>query len=255
MGTMNDPSLTLSLINCGETLRISVPTVLDASLGRLTRLACDERLSQWSRRIVNHSAVALNIQGRENFDTSKAYIVMSNHQSLYDIPLLFHVLGSNLRMLTKKELFAIPIWGAALRESGFVAIDRSDKDKARTSFLRARELLASGTSVWIAPEGTRSRDGELLPFKMGGFHLALETGWPILPVCIRGSRHILAAKAIKSVAGVAVSMTIHRPIVAAAFGLNSRPSRHALAASVRAALASGLASGMASGLASGLASA
>jgi 1-acyl-sn-glycerol-3-phosphate acyltransferase len=237
---MTDPSFLLSMINCAETFRVCFPTVVDAGLGRLTRGQCDDRLDAWSRRVVAHVEPRLHVVGREHHDSKSSFIVMSNHQSLYDVPVLFQALGPNLRMVAKHELFWIPVFGGALREAGFVSIDRSKREEARESLARARELLASGVSVWIAPEGTRSRDGSLLPMKMGGFHLALETGWPILPVSLDGTRAILPAKAASSVRGAAVTVTVHAPIDPTTYGSNVPEARRALADAVRSALASGL---------------
>ena len=237
---MTDPSFLLSMINCAETFRVCFPTVVDAGLGRLTRNQCDERLDSWSRRVVSHVAPRLHVLGRENHDPTRSFIVMSNHQSLYDVPVLFQALGPKLRMVAKHELFWIPVFGGALREADFVSIDRSKHDAARESLARARNLLASGISVWIAPEGTRSRDGSLLPMKMGGFHLALETGWPILPVSLDGTREILPAKAASSARGAAVTVTVHAPIDPASYGANLPETRRMLADAVRSSLASGL---------------
>ena len=136
----------------------------------------------------------VHVEGRDHMADGATYLVMSNHQSLYDVPVIFYVIGPNVRMITKVELFSVPIFGPALREAGFIAVDRSNRAKAIASLAIAKETLASGVHVWIAPEGTRSRTGELLPFKKGGFALALETGLPIRPVSVRGTRDALRAK-------------------------------------------------------------
>jgi len=169
-------SFGLSITNMAETLRISVPTVLDAARGRLTMQACDDRLSAWAARVVDHLGMTVEVEGREHFSPKATYLVMSNHQSHYDVPVLFHVLGPPngmpLRMIAKIELFSIPFFGPAMREAGFVAIDRNSRKKAMASLEEAKRRMQEGTSVWIAPEGTRSPTGELLPFKKGGFYLA-----------------------------------------------------------------------------------
>jgi 1-acyl-sn-glycerol-3-phosphate acyltransferase len=117
---------------------------------------------------------------------------MSNHQSHLDIPILYATLPSpTIRMLGKKELFQIPIWGAALRAAEFVEVDRANHARAMRSIERAAELIRDGVSIWIAPEGTRSRDGRVGPLKKGGFHLACDTHTPIVPVAIRGTIDVL----------------------------------------------------------------
>ena len=115
-------------------------------------------------------------------------------------------------MVTKKELFRVPIFGKALEVGGFISIDRQSRQSAIGSLAIAKKMVEQGTHVWIAPEGTRSPTGELLPFKKGGFNLALEGKLPILPVTVRGSRDILQAKAVRSAPGARVRVTIHPPI-------------------------------------------
>lgn len=247
-----------------ETLAISVPTVLDAARGKLTKRACDDRLSSWSTRIVDHLGMRIEVEGREHFDPHATYLVMSNHQSHYDIPVLFHVLGpptsaepkamrweqgregaqplhatKSLRMIAKIELFSVPFFGRAMREAGFIAIDRDSRASAIRSLKRAKETMRSGVNVWIAPEGTRSPTGALLPFKKGGFHLAIDVGEAILPVTIRGTRHALARGVARSTTGAVVRVSIHRSIDVTSYKRNAKGIA-ALSADVEAAIASAL---------------
>ncbi|HSQ65109.1 MAG TPA: lysophospholipid acyltransferase family protein [Polyangiaceae bacterium] len=210
-------SLTLSLHNAYETLAISVPTVVDAARGRLTREACDERLRSWARKIVEHNGMRIEVHGRENVDPDTTYLVMSNHQSHYDVPVLFHVLGGTLRMVAKVELFRFPVFGRAMLEAGFIPIDRQSREKAMESLREAKEHMKAGVNVWIAPEGTRSPDGRLLPFKKGGFHLALDVGVPILPVTLQGTRRALPRGESRSRRGAQVRVTLHPPIALASY--------------------------------------
>jgi 1-acyl-sn-glycerol-3-phosphate acyltransferase len=212
MPERSSKSLSLSLHNIYETLAISWPTVVDAARRRVTKEVCDQRLARWSTNIVNNAKIDLEVLGREHLEPGHTYLVMSNHQSLYDIPVLFHVIGANLRMVTKTELFKIPIFGPAMAAAGFIDIDRSNRDRAIESLAVARRKLAEGTHVWIAPEGTRSKSGKLLPFKKGGFQLALETLQPVLPVTLRGTRDVLPAKGARSYEGAHVTVTIHAPL-------------------------------------------
>ena len=233
------PSLGLSLRNLYETFAISFPTLVEAAQGRVTKEVCDARLAGWSRHVVENARIELEVRGRANLE-SDTYIVMSNHQSLYDVPVLFHVIGGNLRMITKKELFAVPVFGPALAVGGFISIDRNDRAGAIESLRVARETLAAGTHVWISPEGTRSRTGELLSFKKGGFHLALEAGLPLLPVTLTGTRDVLAAKGVRSTAGQRVVVTFHRPLRPEPYQAMGKTGRDALMCDVRAAMASAL---------------
>jgi len=235
-------SIALSLQNIYETLRISWPTVVDAFAGRVEMAECDRRLASWAAEIAKNSQYELEVVGRENLGTHhESFLVMSNHQSLYDIPVLFHVLGANLRMITKAELFKVPIFGPAMEHAGFISIDRSNRERAMKSLEIARKKVAGGLNVWIAPEGTRSRTGELLPFKKGGFNLAIEAGLRVLPVTLRGTRDILPAKGARSSTHAHIRATIHRPIDAKEYAMQGmKAGREALMRDVRAALESGL---------------
>jgi 1-acyl-sn-glycerol-3-phosphate acyltransferase len=233
-------SLALSVRNIFETLAISFPTVVDAAKGRVTKPVCDERLARWARAVVDNAGIDLQVVGRENLIGSETYLIMSNHQSLYDIPVLFRAVGANLRMIAKRELFHVPIFGGALAAAGFVAIDRRDRNAALRSLQRARDLLASGTHVWIAPEGTRSRTGELLPFKKGAFYLALEARLPILPVTLSGTRDALPAKGIRSSRGANVRVTIHPHVDPQPYAARGRRGRDELMADVRRTLEAAL---------------
>jgi len=233
-------SLALSVRNIYETLAISFPTMLEAFGGRVTRQVCDDRLDRWARHVVQNAHIELDLVGRENAAPGVTYLVMSNHQSLYDIPVLFHVLGPNIRMLAKKELFRVPIFGNALAAAGFVAVDRGNRESAIRNLEQARALLDSGTHVWIAPEGTRSVTGQLLPFKKGGFHLAFESGLPILPVTLSGTRDVLRAHGVLSRAGARVRVTFHPSIDPLPYAARGREGRTDLMKRVRAALESAL---------------
>ncbi|MGD0674748.1 MAG: lysophospholipid acyltransferase family protein [Polyangiaceae bacterium] len=235
-----NPSLALSLRNVCATLAISAPTVVDAVRGRVSKTDCDERLDRWAKACLRNAKIELDVTGSEHLATRETYLVMSNHQSLYDIPVLFRVVGPNIRMITKKELFRVPVFGGALAASGFIAIDRSNRNAAIRSLQRARQLLASGTHVWIAPEGTRSQTGALLPFKKGAFYLAFEAGLPILPVTLRGTRDVLPAHGVRSRAGAHVHVTIHGRVDPRPYSERGKAARLELMEDVRRLIESAL---------------
>jgi 1-acyl-sn-glycerol-3-phosphate acyltransferase len=237
---MMSEKLALSLSNIYETLAISFPTVVEALRGRVTKQICDERLASWSRAVVENARIELSVRGRQHLRDGETYLVMSNHQSLYDIPVLFHVVGPNIRMITKKELFRVPIFGGALAAAGFISIDRSDRHAAIRSLDVARRLLASGTHVWISPEGTRSRTGELLPFKKGAFYLAFEAGLPILPVTLVGTRDVLAADGVLSTAGATVRVVVHEHLDPRPYAERGSEGRNELMDRVKSVLESAL---------------
>jgi len=195
-----------------ETLRISLPTIVDAARGTVSPEVCNERLEAWSRRLLKHAEVRLEVNGREHVTLGTGYIVMSNHQSSYDIPVLFQALQVPLRMVAKKEIFRIPFAGRAMHAAGFVEVDRENRRRAISALLTARRHLDASMSVWIAPEGTRSRSGHLGPFERGGFLLATSSGTPILPVTIDGTRHTLPAARLTVRRGNTVRVTISAPI-------------------------------------------
>jgi 1-acyl-sn-glycerol-3-phosphate acyltransferase len=232
-------SLVQTLMGIVDTGRISVPTVIDATLGTMSDALAEERLTWWSRKLVRDARIDLVVNGRENAgDGSEPLVVMSNHQSLYDIPVLFCALPGRLRMVTKAELFKVPIWGRAMTAAGFVKIDRGDRKQAVDTLRdHGGSLLASGTRVWIAPEGTRSRTGALGEFKSGGFRMALDLGVRILPVAIDGTRHVLPAKGVVVQQDKRVAVTVLPAIDPARFGVDGRKE---LMAEVRLRIAGAL---------------
>ncbi|BBO89392.1 lysophospholipid acyltransferase family protein [Desulfosarcina ovata] len=145
----------------------------------------------WANSILWVSRVKITVVGAERLDQKRSYIYMANHQSNADIPLLLGRLPVQFRWLAKAELFRIPIFGRAMRGVGYISIDRSNRKSAFESLTRAARTIRDGTSVLIFPEGTRSPDGNLLPFKKGGFVLAVDSGVPIVPIVIRGTRDIV----------------------------------------------------------------
>jgi 1-acyl-sn-glycerol-3-phosphate acyltransferase len=196
-----------------HTLRISVPTVLDATLGKLTPEASDARLHDWSSTLIRITKTAITVTGLEHIP-QKACIVMSNHQSLSDIPVLFVALprALRLRMVAKEELFRVPIWGRAMRLAGFIPINRGNRERAIASLELAKQAMAAGTFIWIAPEGTRSRSGALGQLKKGGFIMARDTGCPILPIVVSGTRHVVPTQGLKAYQGSQVRVTV-KPLI------------------------------------------
>jgi 1-acyl-sn-glycerol-3-phosphate acyltransferase len=211
-------SLFVSLTGIAHTLAISVPTVVEAVRGRVTVERCDARLRRWAKGLLDHAEVSRTVKNAEQLPAGETFIVMSNHKSLYDIPLLIESFPRTLRMVTKSELFRVPIWGPAMREAGFIEIDRKNGARAKEGLEVAKARLAEGINVWIAPEGTRSRSGDLGRFKSGGFRLALATGVRILPVGIRGTEKILRADGVLVNRGATVELEFGAPVDPALFG-------------------------------------
>ena len=148
--------------------------------------------NNWARSILWASGVKVKVEGLDKLDPDKNYIFMANHQSQYDIFCAQAHLDWHLRWLAKKELFDIPIFGAALGKGGSIPVDRSNGRKALASLIEAAKRIKKGCSVIIFPEGTRSDDGALHSFKTGGMVIAIKAQVEVVPMAICGSRDILA---------------------------------------------------------------
>jgi len=196
----------------GAMARITAPTLVDVARGSLERSAVDERARWFGRRVIELLDVKLVASGAENVP-ARAVVYMSNHQSHLDIPMLYATLPSpTIRMLAKAELFRIPLWGRGLRGAEFIEVDRSNHARAVKSIEQAARLVREGVSIYLAPEGTRSVDGRIGKLKKGGFHLAIGTGAPIVPVAIRGTIDILPRGGRVMRSGRSVTVQIGRPI-------------------------------------------
>ena len=145
----------------------------------------------WGKCILWVSGIRVQTHGFDPEVAGRSCIFMSNHQSNYDIPVLYGGLPVQFRWLAKAELFKIPIFGSGMSSAGYISIDRSNRKSAFKSLAKAAEMIRNGTSVMIFPEGTRSSDGGLLSFKKGGFVLAVDAGVPIVPIMITGTHDIM----------------------------------------------------------------
>ncbi|MGA6924621.1 MAG: lysophospholipid acyltransferase family protein [Desulfosarcina sp.] len=170
----------------------------------------------WANSILWVSRAKITVTGTEKLNPGQSYIYMPNHQSNADIPLLLGRLPVQFRWLAKEELFKIPIFGRAMRGVGYISIDRSNRKSAFASLERAARTIRNGTSVLIFPEGTRSRDGNILPFKKGGFVLSVDAGVPIVPIIIRGTGSIIP-KGHFMIRPAPVSMRILDPVETAGY--------------------------------------
>jgi 1-acyl-sn-glycerol-3-phosphate acyltransferase len=153
----------------------------------------------------------VHVTGKENIDKNRSYVIISNHQSMYDIFLIYGWLGIDIKWVMKKELAKIPGVGFGSKKVGHIFLDRSNSRVALESLNDAKRKLVKGTSVVIFPEGTRSPTGQPGNFKKGAFKLALDLGLPILPITIIGTRKVLPSGSIDLRPGK-VSMIIHKPI-------------------------------------------
>jgi len=174
----------------------------------------------WGRLNLFTSGVKLEIRGLDNIIKDKPQILMSNHQGIYDIFAL-STMPLSFRWLAKKELFRIPIFGWLMFVAGCVSIDRSDFRRAMNSMNTAQTRIKNGASIMIFPEGTRSFDGTLLPFKKGGFVMALKTKTPIVPITITDSIMVMRRGTMKVSPGN-IKIIIDKPIETLNLGYKDR---------------------------------
>jgi len=165
----------------------------------------------WGRSLLFAARVKVTVENPANIDPTRSYIYMSNHQSNFDIPVLLAYLPVQFRWLAKVELFRIPVFGFAMQRAGYISIDRSDRKAAILSLKRAAGIIRGGVSVLIFPEGTRSRDGNIRPFKSGGFILAIDSGVPIVPVIVHGTFPIMPKDRLRIRPG-RVTLEIQKPV-------------------------------------------
>lgn len=169
--------------------------------------------SIWGNRILNIFSVELKIKGLENLKKDTTYILVSNHSSLFDIPILFSTFtGFNFVIVYKKELEKIPIFGLALKASPFIPIVREDPRKALQAIEKTLSQMEDNDCPIVFPEGTRSKDGNLGTFKRGAFMMASRSGKPIVPISIIGSADILPKGSLKVKTNALVKVVIKKPI-------------------------------------------
>jgi len=208
---------------------VLIPFVNPSTLSRVVA-------GTWARTVAGLIPMPVTVLGRENVDPEQSYVVVSNHQSLSDILVLYGWLGIDFRWVMKQELRSIPGLGAACEKLGHIYIDRSNHQAAITSINAAKDRITGGTSVLFFPEGTRSFDGRLKLFKKGAFRFALDAGLPILPVTVDGACDVLPARRYDLRPGRA-RLVIHPPVATGELAANDVP---ALTRKIRSIIGSSL---------------
>ncbi len=176
----------------------------------------------WSRINLFLSGVRVSVKGLDNLDPNQSYIVMSNHQSYYDVFAIMASLPLQMRWVMKSELRKIPFFGFACERIGTISIDRGESAKARQTLNAAIEKIKAGASIVIFPEGTRSTDNNLLPFKKGGFVLAIASAVPILPVSVRGGKDIMPKGAGLKMRPGFMEVVVHKPVSTREYSLETK---------------------------------
>ncbi|MDI6726188.1 MAG: lysophospholipid acyltransferase family protein [Smithellaceae bacterium] len=175
----------------------------------------------WAKILLLISSTRVTVIGGHNVLSKQPQVFMCNHQSDFDILVAMAHIPGQFRWLAKKELFRIPIFGPAMRGVGYIEIDRQDHQKAMKSLDEAAEKIRDGKSVMTFPEGTRSRDGQVKPFKPGTFYLAIKSGAPIVPVTIVGTAEIMPRRSLKVRPG-RVTLIIDPPIDVSEYTIETR---------------------------------
>jgi 1-acyl-sn-glycerol-3-phosphate acyltransferase len=193
----------------------------------------------WSWLILKTSGIRVRVEGLEHLHPGEATIYCVNHQSAMDIPVLFVNLPVQFRFVAKRSLFDLPFMGSHLRRSGHIPVDRDHPQQAMKSMKKVAQEIREGKSVLLFPEGHRSRNGELLPFKAGSFYIAIFAGVPIVPITINGTPYVLKPDTYHVRAGQ-TEMIVHPPISTRGLTLHDVD---VLSRKVRDAIASRLVSG------------
>jgi 1-acyl-sn-glycerol-3-phosphate acyltransferase len=147
-----------------------------------------------ARKWLKACGATVKVTGKENLDPQKNYVFISNHRSYLDTATLFAYTGRRIGLVAKKELLKVPVWGPGMGFVNIIAIDRTNPEKAMASMRKAKSVLENGYSFGVFAEGTRAMPDELLPFKKGAFHLAMQTAAPIIPVAIKNTDRMMGKK-------------------------------------------------------------
>lgn len=194
-------------------------------LGTINRPWVDKRMHQWVDFILNRIHVDFKVINPHNTKPvpGEPTLIMCNHSSLYDIPLSLKAFpDESIRMLAKKELSKVPFMGKGMKAAEFPFIDRKNRAQAIEDLEYVRELMKSGIVMWIAPEGTRSKDGTLGSFKKGAFITAIRSGATIIPIGIRGANDILPARTFQIHIHKKAEVHIGKPIDASKYTLENK---------------------------------
>lgn len=207
------------------TADISIRAIVKSFQGTISRSWVDKTLNAWVDRLCSLIGIQYKVINPHNTmpKPNVPTLLMCNHSSLFDIPLSFKVYPNHsIRMLSKKELGQIPFFGRAMIASEFPFVDRKNRVQAIKDLEKLKESMENGLVMWISPEGTRSKDGKLSPFKKGGFITAIQAKATIIPLGIRGAYEILPAKSSRLNFNRKVEIHIGEPIDASEYSLDNK---------------------------------
>ena len=206
------------------TLWSCIKIIVGSYLVKDYRPYIDRIMSKWARRLLGLIGVTTKVIGLEHIPKKgeRPVIVMCNHSSLYDIPIAINALGTSIRFVSKRELFKLPIFGSAIRKAEFVSIDRKNREQALKDLEDAKSKMLDGITLWMAPEGTRSKDGKLAKFKRGAFHVAIDTKALILPVAVKEIHKVQAGDDLRLTLNQEIEVEICEPVDVADFDESHR---------------------------------
>jgi 1-acyl-sn-glycerol-3-phosphate acyltransferase len=207
------------------TTMVSLRSIFKYYLSTPNRPWVDKTIHHWIDQLLNEVQVQYKVINPHNTQpqTGRATILMCNHSSAYDIPLGFKAFPNHsIRMLAKKELSKIPILGKGMSAAEFPFIDRKNRYQSIKDLAYAQQLMESGIIIWVAPEGTRSKDGKLAPFKKGAFITAINANAMIIPIGIRGAFNILPAHTLRINLKQKAEIHIGKPIDASQFTIKNK---------------------------------
>lgn len=202
------------------TILTALTTIIGTTLGS-HRICAYWPAHIWSRCVCFFFCVRVHVKGRENLSPTQSYVFVANHQGAFDIWAILGYLGHNFKWLMKKSLEKIPLVGFACKKAGYVFVDDSSIHGIKETIAEAESRLRGGMSVVIFPEGSRTHDGKLTPFKRGAFLLAAEFKLPVVPVSIDGSFKAMPRSTYNVTPGV-ITLTIHQPIWPGENGFNTK---------------------------------
>ena len=207
------------------TAKMSMETIILSAQNKLSPLWIDQRIQVWVKGLLHDIKVDLTVINPMHVQPipGQATLLMCNHASLFDIPLTYAAFpGLCIRMLAKKELRRVPLMGRSLQAAGFPFVNRQNRQQAMKDLDKVREMLSEGTVMWIAPEGTRSKTGDLARFKKGGFITAIQAQAHIIPIVIKGANQILPAKSFRLSLNQKVQVIVGQPVDASQYSMEQR---------------------------------
>lgn len=204
-----------------NTLLFSYITSEENTIHRVARI--------WAKYLLILTNVRVQVIGIDNVQKDSPQVFMVNHHSVFDIFVLLAQIPSQFRWVIKRELFKVPVFGKALRVAGYIEVDRQHHEKALKSLDVAASKIRDGKSVMTFPEGTRSAEGAIRPFKQGIFYLAMQSGVPIVPISIIGSGDIMPKNSLQIIPKDII-MIIDRPVDVSGYNVETR---HELITKVR----------------------